>query len=882
MYDIERRANQDLFYYTSTNHDFFDTLDHYTPKNDRYINIVKSFLPDQWELKYQTGVWRHVVPPIESNKGEGFKIHLSTIPKDAEALLEHIAPILIEHELAFKFLPDYWMLDLCNSQAFFKAASGKFVTIYPPSTAVFKDVIEKLYSATLGLKGPYILSDRVYKDSKVVFYRFGSFRPFQEMNANGEQTAMLSLGPGKRVEDERRAFYFLPDGVAEPFGKVIDYPEQVNLKDRYQYVRTIAAGNKGGVYLFRDVVGDTEVIVKEARPFINSAAHSPSDAIDFLHNEYQVLQLLADTGLTPKPIDFFKDWDHYFLAMEQAPGVNLAVMRSLDTFSPFLQGDCADQDIRNYGSRIIHIADLLLEGLKVIHSKGVFIMDLAPQNVLYDQDSDTIQFIDFEAAHSPGGESRSSAFTPGFVSPNRKNGGAPRPVDDYFGAAEIIRNLIYPVHPLFLLNSDARKPLFDAYCREKRLPSAISELIEGIAQGFEPGKNAVQKANTAILKRPLPEPTYYTTDDQDLKRTVDGVSKHIMAHVKLDGSLPMFPPDYRVFRTNMLSLAYGAAGTVYFLKLAMGQLPQDIESQFLNHCRSVNPGTLPPGLFIGASGIAWVLDSMGFREDALHMMEHAYQSPILDKSADHFYGAAGWGLAALYFYSVTGDENHLAQAAKAADLILNLLETTEKGLLCYPNVTGDVYTGLAYGGTGIAYFFLKLHQASNQPKHLETAVALIEEEIRRGEDQGEWIKWPRSRNNPVHMPYLGVGSAGIGVVLLRFYDQLKEPRFLNIINKCCHYLKDKYSVNPCLLSGMAGVGYFFLERYLHANESRYLLEARNYAGRVNLFKIEKNEGVCFPHEELQKTSHDLGYGSAGTGLFLALLKDRKKMMIYDF
>lgn len=54
-------------------------------------------------------------------------------------------------------------------------SSGKFITIYPESLSSFKEIITQLYSlkAFQLKKGITISSDRRYKDSNILFYRYG-------------------------------------------------------------------------------------------------------------------------------------------------------------------------------------------------------------------------------------------------------------------------------------------------------------------------------------------------------------------------------------------------------------------------------------------------------------------------------------------------------------------------------------------------------------------------------------------------------------------------------------------------------------------------------------------------------------------------------------
>ena len=84
-----------------------------------------------------------------------------------------------------------------NSKRWARQGAGKFITIYPFDEDQFVSVIEQLHQATRQFEGPYILSDRRYKDSKVVFYRYGGMSPFKVLNIKGEKVPCCSHRPAK-------------------------------------------------------------------------------------------------------------------------------------------------------------------------------------------------------------------------------------------------------------------------------------------------------------------------------------------------------------------------------------------------------------------------------------------------------------------------------------------------------------------------------------------------------------------------------------------------------------------------------------------------------------------------------------------------------------
>src|SRR5690606_15887603 len=106
---------------------------------------------------------------------------------------------------------------------------------------------------------------------------------------------------------------------------------------------------------------------------VNRNRSSPHDAVACLHNEYRILSLLAETGVTPKPIDFFQEWEHSFLVMEHVKGVPLSSFRAFEKFSLMLMTDIQDEDVRQFTQQYLLVARQLIQGMRAIHAQGVVI-----------------------------------------------------------------------------------------------------------------------------------------------------------------------------------------------------------------------------------------------------------------------------------------------------------------------------------------------------------------------------------------------------------------------------------------------------------------------------------------------------------------------------
>jgi len=322
------------------------------------------------------------------------------------------------------------------------------------------------------------------------------------------------------------------------------------------------------------------------------------------------------------------------------------------------------------------------------------------------------------------------------------------------------------------------------------------------------------------------------------------------------------------------------SGIALFLKLALGQVPARFLATLKAEVARLDIEAYAPGLYIGSSGIAWTLLALGLNQEAEQLMEQTQRSPLLYENADLFYGSAGWGLTNLYFYHHLNDEKYLERATATFHQLRSQLTETPTGL-CYQN-TSDTYYGLAHGAAGIAYFMLKLYEASRQDLHREYAQRLLAFDLASAEPRPEYVLFSRSVHDRTYYPYWRTGSAGIGSIALRFYQSLRDESYLQIARKTAHYLAGKYTVFPSNFLGMAGIGNFFVDLYRYDAEVRYLAEARRFADRILLFTVEKPAGIVFPGEELLRLSTDFGTGSAGTGLFLWRILNAGGVPYLDF
>jgi protein kinase-like protein len=494
--------------YSVAHPEYYETLSRYR-LSPAYVDQLTSLLPGSWSVA-RHDVWvqaakgggNSAVPP----PNQGFKIHVSSTPEHALRVLDLAVPACIAREVEFKIAGDPGLLDLLNSKLQARGQSGKFMTIYPPDEETFVSLLKELYERTRheDVAGPYILSDRRYRDSRVLFYRYGGFRPPHRLNADGTRSWFLVSPEGEHVPDQRLPYFLLPPWVSDPFPGPSSPagPGETVLNDRYRVEGALSFSNAGGVYAAHDTATGRSVVVKEARPLTNCwmVGDRSWDAVHLLEREHAVLRRLEGLDFVPAPIDLFTEWEHTFLVEERVPG------HSLDTFwaredvllAPYVR---RPGRIERFVPRFRHVAERLVSTVLQVHGRGVLIGDLSPRNIMIDPETLRLSLIDFESAVIDDDATERAVFstrwgTPGFVHPERASRGKLLPEDDFYALGMILYGSVVPVNYLFALDRTAESVFLERFVA-LGVPAQVKEVVDALLGGDPAGALAVLARWTA-------------------------------------------------------------------------------------------------------------------------------------------------------------------------------------------------------------------------------------------------------------------------------------------------------------------------------------------------------------------------------------------------
>ena len=98
---------------------------------------------------------------------------MSQSKEPEEGLAALLADVLVEERASFKFAGALDRVALLTGGRADRGGGGKFITVYPDDPELFRRLARRLHAATLGLRGPRILSDRPYAPGSLVHDRYG-------------------------------------------------------------------------------------------------------------------------------------------------------------------------------------------------------------------------------------------------------------------------------------------------------------------------------------------------------------------------------------------------------------------------------------------------------------------------------------------------------------------------------------------------------------------------------------------------------------------------------------------------------------------------------------------------------------------------------------
>ncbi|MEK8104109.1 class III lanthionine synthetase LanKC [Micromonospora sp. M12] len=506
-----------------------------------------------------------------------------------------------------------------NSKYAARAASGKFITVYPRDDAELELACKELDELLTGESGPYILSDLRYGTGPV-HVRYGGFAARYCHSPDGQVVPAIEDESGTLVPDRREPVFHVPSWVTLPdfLGPHLAARSGTSTDQvPYRIERVIHFSNGGGLYVGRDLRTDTEVVLKEARPHAGLDADG-TDAVARLAREAEALRQLADLPQVPRVHDEFVLGEHRFLALEFIEGRPLNKVL-VDRY-PLIDADATDADRAAYARWARQTYEQVESVVAAIHERGLVYGDLHLFNIMIRPD-DRVALVDFEVAAPIAGHRRPGLRNQGFAAPRDRTG----PAVDRYALACLRLALFLPLTQLVRL-----------------APAKVAHLADVIAANFPVPRSfldpAVEEISGAARLTPNPRPALGA---DDWPATRDRLTTAILASATPDRNDRLFPGDIEQFRSGGLNLAHGrrecctrSPGAARAVARARGLAGAAGDSA---------PSGTRCGFYDGLHGVAYALDHLGRRQDALDVVDICLREPL--DGLDHSLASGLSGIA---------------------------------------------------------------------------------------------------------------------------------------------------------------------------------------------------------------------------------------------
>ncbi|WGP11866.1 class IV lanthionine synthetase LanL [Streptomyces sp. SH5] len=883
----------------------------------------------RWQVE-QGEFWCSVRPRGHRSGEQGWKLHLSATPLSAALVLAVAADVLIEERASFKFAGALDRVALLTGGRADRGGGGKFITVYPDGPEMFRRLARRLHEATLGLRGPRILSDRPYAPGSLVHYRYGVFGGVLTTTNDGDTDVRLRRPDGGLEKDRRQAWVTTPSWAPPPFPEPSTSPgagpspsrepdvpakptrtpgkKSVRLNGRYVVAKAIRHAFKGGVYLATDETTGRQVVVKEARAHVGVRMDG-TDLQDTLRHEAEMLEALAPLGLTPAAIELFSQGGNLFLAQEFVPGQTLRdrlVERPVRDLATFL----------DLGRQIVDI-------VAAVHGTGRVLRDLSPNNLMVTPEG-RVRLIDVEYL-APEGVPVRRGYTPGYVGPEVSSlrdydFTAPTYAGDLYGLGAVLLHLATGVDLLLAPDDrpvgDRTEALIALAIADRPWAEPLLPLLLALCAPLPEGRWELSRVRKVLVE--LTGTEHRSTGgtratgtgssggsgvpalaDEERERLIaDGLA--YLLRTRPGGGGHLWDVSSFGATTDPLNVQYGSAGVLAVLTRAaaagagpevrhgVAELTEWTRRRLADLPTGRTPdGTLLPGLHFGRSGTAWaLLDAallLGDEDVAAEAAALARAVPVDWPNRDICHGAAGAGMAQLHFWRTTGDPVFRDRAVACAEAIVAAAEDHPAGVI-WPvpaafdsNLAGARHYGFAHGIAGIGAFLLAAGAAAEHEGFLWAARTAGDTLVRlaRVEDgRAVWAAGDRDADGPVGQTHWCSGSSGIGTFLVRLWARTGDDRHREAAVGAAAAVRDAmWLSSPAACHGLAGNAEFLLDMSAALGDVRYRDQAGELAACIRTRAVRRDGLLVVPDESLEAVTGGYQTGAAGTVGMLLRLRD---------
>ncbi|MFE7520866.1 class III lanthionine synthetase LanKC [Streptomyces halstedii] len=760
---------------------YFDVPDRLPDQETRY-RLDSEPPPAGWRRE-AVGLWTSLVPEDARPAEQGWKIHVSTVPEEAEATLRDTARLCLRHGVPFKFLRSERALLLMADKYMNRSGAGKFIAVYPPDEAVFLTLADALSRELAGRSGPYVLSDLRIGDAPV-YTRYGAYVPLWCTDAEGRRVLALRDPAGTLVPDERGVVFRMPEWLDVPAALRPHLAARAAARDDgfpYTVTEALQFSNAGGIYRARHRETGRQVVLREARPHCGLDG-AGDDAVTRLHREHRALTALAGLDCVPEVYGVRTVWEHHFLIEEHIEGSTL-LEEIVARFALVRGADTADR-LAPYTQWVDSVLGELTRALEAIHARGLRFGDLHPSNIILRPDG-RVALIDFEYATALDDERTPLAGALGLQAPP----GTPGAEADAYALWATWLTMLMPITEM-AGHERAKALTLESWARRRY----------GLPADAGPARPRLLRDATASREREAEVAALFDGPAPDWAE----IRTRLLAGIR-SGATPeradrLFPGDPGLFATGGTGIAHGAAGVLYALHRVGAPVPGEWTDWLASAALRRDPAAAG-GLYDGLPGTALVLTLLGRGEQGRELWDRAVSPAPAAGSADLLTGRAGIALAALRMARATGpspDQALLDTALRTAWDLDQLVRGEAVPGTCLPESAG-----LLRGLSGAALLHMELYALTGEEWLREAAREVLDRET------GHLVAMPggsvQVKDGRRHLLYLDQGSAGVALVAQAYAARFGEPAPSALLSGVRTGCVTEFVREPGLFTGRTGL-----------------------------------------------------------------------------
>jgi serine/threonine protein kinase len=853
-----------------------------------------------------------------TNRLQGWKLHLSSVPTEAVALLSVVVPFLSHHGVAFKVAKDQTTLSRLNEGEMGPTQVGKFLTIYPRSDEESRYLADTLVNITRDFRGPAIVSD--LRVGEITYTRYGGFNPIITRDRLGQMFLSIYGPDGTLRVDSQTVPFSFPQEVPNPFSDFSFGNGRSALKDSieaatprspspsgklfgpgYLILGVVSHRSKGSVFRAIDLRSQAQVslkIIKQGRQHCLSD-ECGRDIRTRLRHQEALHNALA--GLVPiaRADPYFEVLGDGYLPLADIEGETIEsfVVRSLKNraWSSLSSGE--------HLTFLMHL-DQLVTAVQQMHATGYVHRDLSASNIWIGTDN-RVYLLDLELAHRV--EDKSPVFglgTLGFMSPAQEAGEQPTFADDIYALGCVMTLFVTGLDPRRVLSVNDKDRIQQL---QELTNGAPFNLVEAIAQCVkaDPAARPILDAIKAVVQQCLSScaesslqgidhaERFVRRTEESLNDTytnlISGGQEGLLQDVVTEGDSRLWMSaagstknggevagSFQLYR----DAHRGVAGVVYLL----GRLARFGHSttatrdrvreaaEWLLFEQDASDVRLP-GLYFGDAGVAVAIVE-AIAGGLINRDPHvdAFLSKALVGRLDWpdiTHGAAGQGVAAIYCADRLRDASVLDVSHRCAAFLVDCQK--DDGSWEMPagvdGMSGETLTGFAHGVSGIVYFLAEYARCTGSSAAFESCEAgigwLMEQAIPT--EDGQALEWQYSNAHQERWKWWCHGSPGIALTFLRMFEQTGNGAYAETARKALrvHPVDIRYpNLSQC--HGLSGLAEIYLEAARVLGDREWYDRAQNIAAVLVHLRRETDAGsITWLVENPHLATADLMVGSSG-------------------